>query len=85
MSSRDPSRDCRRNGLRRPEINHNFYYYYQAYEEVKRNLARLITSGQLWLAMELALELMKQGAIRSKMSDEGLMTDDIESCLNVAI
>ena len=51
--------------------------------EVKRNLGHLIDSGLLRLAMELALELMKHGSEQVEMSDEGLMTKDIESCLNV--
>jgi uncharacterized Zn finger protein len=63
------------------EINYNFDYDYAAYAEVKRNLARLIESGQLRLAMELSLELMKDGSYQVEMSDEGLMTEDIEDCL----
>jgi hypothetical protein len=43
----------------------------------------LIDSGQLRLAMQLALELMKQGSYQVEMSDEGLMTADIEECLSV--
>jgi len=67
------------------DINRNFSYDYEAYSEVKRNLSRLIDSGQLRLAMELSLELMKQGSCQVEMSDEGLMTDDIEECLQVVI
>jgi hypothetical protein len=67
------------------DIDHNFDYDYQAYGEVKRNLGRLITSGELRLAMLLALELMKQGSYQVEMSDEGLMTEDIEDCLSVVI
>lgn len=67
------------------DINRNFAYDYQAYGEVKRNLGRLIASGQLRLAMELALELMKRGSYQVEMSDEGLMTEDIESCMNVVL
>ena len=37
-------------------------YDYEAYHEVKRNLGRLVTLGQLRPAMELCLELMKQGS-----------------------
>ena len=44
------------------DMNTNFDYDYEADEEVKRNLARLIASGQLRLAMELSMELMKQGS-----------------------
>lgn len=67
------------------DINRNFAYDYEAYHEVKRNLGRLIGSGQLQLAMRLALELMKQGSHQVEMSDEGLMTQDIEDCLDVVL
>lgn len=65
------------------DINSNFDYDYAAYEEVKRNLTRLVDQEQLRLAMELALELMDQGSEQVEMSDEGLMTQDIEECLAV--
>ena len=67
------------------EANYNFDYDYAAYGEVKRNLGRLIDSGQLRLAMELSLELMDQGSYQVEMSDEGLMTDDVEECLQVVV
>ena len=67
------------------QINHNFAYDYEAYGEVKRNLSRLIDSGQRRLAMELSLELMKRGSYQVEMSDEGLMTEEIEDCLGVVI
>ena len=67
------------------DINRNFDYDYEAYGEVKRNLGRLIDLGQLRLAMELSLELMKQGSYQVEMSDEGLMTHDIEECLQVVL
>jgi hypothetical protein len=67
------------------DINRNFDYDYEAYREVKRNLGRLIASGQLRLAMQLALELMKQGSHQVEMSDEGMMTEDIEDCLSVIL
>jgi uncharacterized Zn finger protein len=62
------------------EINRNFDYDDKAYLEVKQNLDRLIGMGQLRLAMQLSLELMKQGSYQVEMSDEGLMKDDIEDC-----
>lgn len=65
------------------DINRNFAYDSEAYDEVKRNLGRLIASGQLRQAMQLALEMMKQGSYQVEMSDEGLMTADIEECLSV--
>jgi hypothetical protein len=67
------------------DINRNFAYDYEAYGEVKRNLGRLIAAGQLRLAMQVALELMKQGSYQVEMSDEGLMTQDIEGCLEVVL
>ena len=67
------------------DINRNFAYDHEAYDAVKRNLSRLIGSGQLRPAMELALELMKQGSNQVEMSDEGLMSEDIEDCLSVVL
>ena len=67
------------------EINYNFDYDYEAYTEVKRNLSRLIDQGHLRQAMELSLELMKEGSHLVEMSDEGLMTEDIEACLQVVV
>jgi len=69
----------------RRDINRNFAYDYGAYEEVKRNLGRLLGAGQLQPALRLALELMKQGSYQVEMSDEGLMTQDIEDCLDVVL
>jgi uncharacterized Zn finger protein len=67
------------------EINYNFDYDYEAYTEVKRNLSRLIDQGQLRQAMELSVELMKDGSCQVEMSDEGLMTPDIEECFSVVV
>jgi hypothetical protein len=67
------------------DINRNFAFDYQAYADVKRNLGRLIDLGELRLAMELSLELMKQGSYQVEMSDEGMMTNDIEECLAVVV
>lgn len=67
------------------DINRNFDYDYAAYDAVKRNLSRLVGLGQLRVAMELSLELMDRGSYQVEMSDEGLMTDDIEACLKVVI
>ena len=67
------------------EINRNFDYDSEAYSEVKRDLGRLIDSGQLRLAMSLALELMKRGSYQVEMSDEGLMTEEIEDGLSGVI
>jgi hypothetical protein len=67
------------------EINRNFDYDSAAYGEVKRNLGRLVELGQLRPAMELSLELMEQGSYQVEMSDEGMMAEDIEECLEVVV
>ncbi len=67
------------------EINYNFDYDYEAYEAVKRNLRLLVDAGQLPLAMQLAVYLMKEGSYQVEMSDEGLMTEEIEDCLSVVL
>jgi hypothetical protein len=67
------------------DINHNFDYDDEAYRQVQQNLHRLIELGQLRPAMELSLELMVKGSYQVEMSDEGLMTDDIEACLRVVL
>jgi hypothetical protein len=67
------------------DSNRNFAYDYDAYQAVKRNLGHLIAAGQLRTAMQLALELMKQGSYQVEMSDEGLMAQDVEDCLTVVL
>ena len=67
------------------DMNRNFDYDSEAYGEVERNLGRLIESGRLIQALPLALELMRQGSEQVEMSDEGLMTEEIEGCLNVVL
>src|SRR5262249_27996589 len=54
------------------KMNRNFDYDHAAYNEVKRNLGRLIAAGQWRPAMELSLELMKRGSYQAEMSDEGI-------------
>jgi hypothetical protein len=67
------------------DANYNFDYDHAAYDEVKRNLARLVQLRQLRPAMELALELMSEGSRQVEMSDEGLMTEEIEEGLLVVV
>ena len=70
---------------RKHTINYNFDYDHDAYEEVERNLRRLVEEGHLRPAMELSLELMDKGSYQVEMSDEGLMTDEIEECLGAVL
>jgi hypothetical protein len=67
------------------EINYNFDYDYQAYSTVQKNLKRLVSQGCFQEAMKLSIELMSQGSYQVEMSDEGMMTDDIEDCLRPVI
>jgi hypothetical protein len=67
------------------DVNRNFAYDDEAYREVKRNLGQLVASGQWRSAMELAVELMSRGSRQVEMSDEGMMTADIEECLGVVL
>ena len=67
------------------DINRNFDYDFAAYDAVKRNLGRLIDLGELPSAMELSLELMKQGSRHVEMSDEQLMTIAISQCVQVVV
>ena len=67
------------------DANQNFRYDSLAYETVQRNLSRLVALGQLRPAMELAVDLMKEGSHQVEMSDEGLMTEDIQDCLRVVL
>lgn len=66
-------------------INHNFSYDDEAYHHVLQNMHRLIEQRQLRPAMGLSLELMDKGSRQVEMSDEGLMTDDLEACLRVVV
>ena len=66
-------------------INYNFDYDCGAYETIKRNLTLLTEQRKLESAMELSLELMKQGSYQVESSDEGLMTGEIENCIRVVI
>lgn len=65
------------------EINRNFDYDSDAYEQVQKYFRQLVTSGQLEPVMELALELMSAGSYQVEMSDEGLMWHEIEACLDI--
>lgn len=67
------------------EIGQNFDYDYEAYEKIERNFRKLVNSGKLTDAMPLALKLMREGSYQAEMSDESLMSDDLERALRVVI
>lgn len=65
------------------DVNYNFDYDDRAYSEIADNFARLIKLGHLHEVMDLSLELMQQGSYQVESSDEGLMTGNIEACLEI--
>lgn len=67
------------------EMNYNFAYDHQAYQTVQRNLQRLVKEECFEQAMDLSLELMSKGSYQVEMSDEGMMTDELEACLKVVL
>ncbi len=67
------------------QLNHNFDYDWRAYEAINRGLSRLIGKHALEEAKELALKLVDKGSYQMECSDEGMMKEEIESCLRVVI
>jgi len=64
-------------------VNHNFSYDYQAYEQIEQYFRQFVKAGDLSTVMQLSMELITNGSYQMEMSDEGLMYDEIEGCLNV--
>ncbi len=67
------------------DCNRNFDYDNASYETVERNFGILIDSDHLVAAMAMAGDLMEQGSYQVEMSDEGMMTEEIERCLKIVI
>ena len=67
------------------DMNTNFEIDYEAYKTVQRNFKQLIKLGQLTEVMELARELMKDGSYQVEMSDEGMMSSEIEECIRLVV
>lgn len=66
-------------------LNYNFDYDCGAYETIEQNLTLLTEQGKVESAMELVLELMKKGSYQVESSDEGMMTEEIQDCIQVVI
>jgi hypothetical protein len=62
-------------------LNYNFDYDGRAYEAVRRGLSQLLQKNAIEEAKSLALRLMDKGSYQIECSDEGLMQEEIESCL----
>ena len=66
-------------------LNYNFDYDWRAYEAVRRGLSQLIQKNAIEEVKNLALKLMDKGSHQIECSDEGLMQEEIESCLQPVI
>ena len=66
-------------------LNYNFDYDWWAYGAVQYGLSQLIQKGHLKEAKSLALKLIRKGSHQMDCSDEGLMQEEIESCLQPVI
>ncbi len=67
------------------QLNTNFRYSWQAYEETERGFTALVGLGELELAKEIAIEFMRDASYQVECSDEGQMDEEIEACLNPVI
>ena len=67
------------------EMNRNPPINWPAYEAVQRGFLQLIQKRAIEEAKALALQLVQQGSYQIECSDEGLMQDEIESCLRPVI
>jgi hypothetical protein len=63
------------------KVNRNFSYDWEAYAEVKRLLEMLISCGAISDAMEIAVHFMEQASRQIENSKEGMMVEEVESCL----
>jgi hypothetical protein len=66
-------------------LNYNVDYDHQAYEAIRRGLLQLIQKNAIDEAKDVALKLMDKGSCQVECSDEGLMQEEIESCLRPVI
>jgi hypothetical protein len=63
------------------KVNRNFSYDWEAYAEVKRLLEMLISCEAISDAMEIAVHFMEQASRPIENSNEGMMLEEVESCL----
>ena len=62
-------------------LNYNFTVDWDAYEEVKRLMEMLVSLDALDEVMEASIHLMEKASYQVECSDEGLMVEEIEECL----
>ena len=66
-------------------LNYNFDYDWRAYDAINCGLSQLIGKHAVEEAKKLALKLVDKGSYQMECSDEGMMQEEIESCLRVVI
>lgn len=66
-------------------LNYNFEFDQHAYEAIRHGLSQLIQRGEVEEAQAMALKLMEKGSFQIECSDEGLMQEEIEHCLQLVI
>ena len=66
-------------------LNYNFDFDRSAYDAVRRGLVQLIQKKRLEEAKALALTLIQKGSFQIECSDEGMMQEPIEDCLQSVI
>ena len=66
-------------------LNYDFEYDWRAYDAVRRGLSQLIKKKRIDEAKKLALKLIDKGSYQIECSDEGLMQEEIEGCLQPVI
>ncbi len=62
-------------------VNNNLTTDWKAYAEVKRLMELLVSAGALNEAMEIAIHFMEEASHQIEGSDEGMMLEDVEECL----
>ena len=62
-------------------INHNPPVDWEAYAEVKRLMEMLVSVGASDEAMEIAIHFMGEASRQIEYSDEGMMLEEVEACL----
>ncbi len=66
-------------------LNDNFDCSWQAYEEIARALEMLVKQGAMESAKEIAIEFMGKASYQVECSDEGMMVEEVETCLKPVI
>ena len=67
------------------DMNTNFHVDYDAYKAVHRNFKLLIKQQKLTDVMKLAKHLLKSGSEQVEMSDEGMMSSEIEEAIDLVV